>query len=149
MDYVAYNYFPPNKEEYIRGMVQAIFTSEIELTHLGKNDPPKKWSGNREELLNVLSQGNDKTNYAFARASNHKIEIDFSLGNCPESVASTISISGKSKESVEFLCLHFSKYVNSFLCISGQLGLGSGQKWAYILQNDLCPTSILEQVKNA
>ena len=75
MDYVAYNYFPPNKEEYIRGMVQAIFTSEIELTHLGKNDPPKKWSGNREELLNVLSQGNDKTNVSVVRTTLAEIDV--------------------------------------------------------------------------
>ncbi|AMJ73198.1 hypothetical protein [Alteromonas stellipolaris] len=149
MDFVAFNYFPPNKEEYIKGIAEAISASGIQLTHLGKNDPPRKWSGSAEEIYDVLSGGNDKTNYTFAKDSKNKVDIDFSLGNCPEAITSTISISGKSKEVVERLCLHFSKYVNSFLCISGQLGLGAAQQWTYLLQNDHCPASILDQVKNA
>jgi hypothetical protein len=149
MDYVAYNYFPPNKDEYVRGIVKAIYVSEIQLTHLGKSDPPRKWSGNSEEVYALLTRGNDKTNYTFAKDSKSKIEIDFSLGNFPEAVTSVISISGKNKELVELLCLHFAKHVNSFLCISGQLGLGPGQQWSYLMQSSNCPASILENKKNA
>jgi hypothetical protein len=149
MDFVAYNYFPPNELEYIQGIVEALSNSEVHLSHLGKNDPPKKWNGNSSEIIDVLRQGTDLTNYTFAKDAKNKLEIDFALGNYSEAVTSTISISGKSRELVEYVCLHFAKHVNSYLCISGQLGLGQTQAWSFLLQSDSCPASILEQVKNA
>ncbi len=149
MEFVAFNYFPPNNVECIEGVIKALSTSEIELTHLGINDPPKKWKGNLAEILDVLNQGKDMTNYTFAKDIINKVELDFALGNFPEAITSTISISGKNKDLIERVCLHFSKHVKSYLCISGQLGLGAQQSWSYLMQSIDCPTSILEQVKNA
>jgi hypothetical protein len=149
MEFVAYNYFPPNNVEYIQGIVEALSSSELQLSHLGKNDPPKKWKGSVTEIFDILQQGTDCTNYIFAKDSKNNLEIDFALGNFPEAVISTISISGKSKELVEQLCLHFANYVSSYLCISGQLGLGKSQSWSFLLESENCPISILEQVKNA
>lgn len=149
MEFVAYNYFPPSEVEYIQGIVEALSASEMQLSHLGKNDPPKKWNGEFSEILDVLQQGTDRTNYTFAKDSKNNLEIDFALGNFSEAVTSTISISGKSRRLVEQLSLHFAKYVNSYLCISGQLGLEQGQAWSFLLQSENCPASILEQVKNA
>jgi len=149
MDFVAYNYFPPNEVECIEGIAEAFSTSEIELTHLGKNDPPRKWKGSLDEIMGVLQQGKDMTNYTFAKDIKNKVELDFALGNFPEAITSTLSISGKDRERVERVCLHFAKYINSYLCISGRLGLGAQQSWSYLMQSNNCPASILEQVKNA
>jgi hypothetical protein len=149
MEFVAYNYFPPNKVEYIQGIVETLSNSGLQLSHLGKNDPPKKWKGSVTEIIELLQKGTDRTNYTFAKDSTNKLEIDFALGNFPEAVTSTISISGESKELVEKVCLHFAKYVGSYLCISGQLGLGQSQSWSFLLESENCPVSILEQVKNA
>lgn len=149
MEFVAYNYFPPNNVEYIQGIVEALSSSEVNLSHLGKNDSPIKWKGSTTEIIEVLQKGTDRTIYTFAKDTANNLEIDFALGNFPEAVTSTISISGNSKELVEKLCLHFAKYVGSYLCIAGKLGLGPSQSWSFLLENKNCPSSILEQVKNS
>ena len=60
MEFVAYNYFPPNNVEYIQGIVEALSSSEVNLSHLGKNDSPIKWKGSTTEIIEVLQKNTKK-----------------------------------------------------------------------------------------
>lgn len=147
MEYVAYNYFPnPAQEEYVI-IVDAIYSSAINISHLGKNDPPKKWAGNKGKFLDVLCQGADLKNYTFVRDNSNKIEFEIMLRNDPIWEFSTISMSGKNPETVKSLILHLAKNTDSFLCIFGQLGLGKDQNWEILIEHEKCPKSLREKIK--
>ena len=149
MNFVAYNYFKPNSRDHIDGIRQALGSSELELTHLGKSDPPKKWSGSVPEATEIIWKGSDMTNYTFARDTKNQIELDFALGNSTEAIVSSISVNGPDRKLVEDICLNFARQLDSFLCISGELGLGPQQSWSYLMQSKNCPPAILRQVENA
>ncbi len=147
MEYLAFNYFTaaPSDQE-LSLIAKAVYDSDLKITHLGKNDPPRKWNGTEEEFLEMLIKGDDSINYTHSRSKGNGVEIDFTINHDLEWESSTISISGTDKEFVESLCIHFSKYIASFMCISGQLGLGSNQKWNILLENNNCPISLREKV---
>jgi hypothetical protein len=149
MEYVAYNYFPTPSDLELERIANAVYESDLSLSHLGKNDPPKKWAGSKTEFLDVLRKGTDLTNYTHSRAKDNGVEIDFTIHNDPRWESSSISISGDNREYVESLCVQFSKHLNSYMCISGQLGLGSNQQWNILAESDQCPSSLREKVKNA
>jgi hypothetical protein len=147
MEYLAFNYFTAGPSDQELSLIaKAVYESDLTITHLGKNDPPRKWKGSEEEFLEIFIKGDDSTNYIFSRAKGHGIEIDFTINHDLEWETSSISISGKEKVYVESLCIHFSKYISSFMCISGQMGLGSNQKWNILLENNNCPISLKEKV---
>ena len=149
MEYVAFNYFPTPSDLELEYITDAIYESNLSLSHLGKNDPPKKWSGSKAEFLDILRKGTNLTNYTYSRAKDNGVEIDFTIHNDPRWESSSISISGKNREYVESLCIQFSKHLDSYVCISGQSGLGSSQQWSILAKSDKCPTSLWEKVKNA
>jgi len=147
MEYLTFNYFsaaPSNLELSL--IAKAVYESDLNISHLGKNDPPKKWGGSQLEFLEVLKKGDDSINYTFSRANENGVEIDFTINNDPVWESSTIAITGANKVYVESLCLHFSKYIESFICISGLMGLNSNQKWDILSKGNNCPASLIEKI---
>ena len=146
MDFVSYNYFPTPKGMGLSSITDGLFSSKICLSHLGKKDPPKKWNGGKTEFLSVLTSGSDLTNYTFGRDHILKIEIDFQIHHDPKWVHSIISIGGVNRELVESLSLHFVKYINSFLCISSQMGHGKPKVFRNLFQSEECPKFLLDRI---
>lgn len=149
MEYVAYNYFETPEEEAIDLIASAFFRHDFEISNAGKNDPPKKFKGGVNELSALIKDSTDLTNYTFLKSRNTNIEVTIEIHNDPRWEHSSFSISGPNREVVEEFCLSLNSSVNSYLCISGSMGLGSSQEWSFLYKNSACPPSILEQVSNA
>ena len=148
MEFVAYNYFKtPLKDEL--ASISAIIDSSLQISHAGKNDPPKKFNGNKEDIYTIMSEGTDSTSYTFLKDVSNDIEITIEIHNDIRWEHSTISISGQSKELVETICTKLNLAIESFLSISGVIGLGSSQVWSILHQSSNCPHTLLEQIKNA
>ena len=49
--FVLYVYVPTLAETEIRALLQSLAYAGFIVTHLGKNDPPRKWSGSRDEAI--------------------------------------------------------------------------------------------------
>ena len=149
MEYVAYNYFENPKAEAIDLIASAFVRPDFEISNAGKNDPPKKFKGGVNELSALIKESTDLTNYTFLKSRNAKIEVTIAIHNDPRWEHSSFSISGSDKEVVEAFCLSLNSSVNSYLCISGVMGLGSSQEWSFLYKNSACPSSLLEKVSNA
>ena len=149
MEYVAYNFFETPERESIIVIADALFHSCFTVSHASNNDPPKKFSGSKKDLVEIIISGNDLTNYTFLKSSTTKLEATIEIHNDPRWEHSTISVSGLSRESVEKFCLHLNQFVNSFLCISRELSAGSEQDWSFLFQGEECPALLLEQVNSA
>jgi len=48
---VAYIYAPSLSEEDIRNFVAAVSEAGLSIDRLGKSDPPRKWTGRRQNWL--------------------------------------------------------------------------------------------------
>jgi hypothetical protein len=149
MEYVAYNYFETPNEEAIDLIASAFVRPDFEISNAGKNDPPKKFKGGVNELSALIKDSADLTNYTFLKSRKTKIEVTIEIHNDPRWEHSSFSISGPHREAVEEFCLSLNDSVNSYLCISGAMGLGSSQDWSFLYKNTECPPSILERVSNA
>lgn len=149
MEYIAINYFETPNDEVIDLIASAFFRSDFEISNAGKNDPPKKFKGGVNELSALIKDSTDLTNYTFLASRNNKIGVTIEIHNDPRWEHSKFSISGPNKEVIEEFCLSLNSSVNSYLCISGDMELGSSQEWSFLYENSSCPPSILEQVSNA
>ncbi len=149
MEYVAYNYFETPDETGLEKIGLAFMHPDFGISHAGKNDPPKKFSGNELDLCALVKQGTNLTNYTFLKGRNNKLEVTIEIHNDPRWEHSTFSISGSSKEAVENLCVSLNNVVNSYLCISGVLEQGACQEWLIIHRSTDCPQMLLSQVSNA
>ncbi|MGB6137073.1 MAG: hypothetical protein WBG74_10875 [Shewanella sp.] len=149
MEYVAYNYFETPKDEALDLIASAFVRPDFEISNAGKNDPPKKFKGGVNELSALIKDSTDLTNFTFLKSRDKKIEVTIEIHNDPRWEYSTFSISGPIRIAVEEFCLSLNSAVNSYLCISGTMGLGASQEWSFLYKNSACPQSILEQVSNA
>ncbi len=148
MEFIAYNYFKtPHEAELIS--IAKIINLSLQISHAGKNDPPKKFSGHRKDICNIIKQKTNATNYTFLRDLANGIEMTIAIHNDSSWSHSTISISGKSKEKIEAICIKLNKALISFICISGVMNLGSTQAWSILYQSNDCPPDLLALIENA
>ena len=148
MEFVAYNYFKTPLEAELASIAE-IVDSSFQISHAGKNDPPGIFNGKKENIYKIISEGTEATNYTFLKDVANGLEMSIEIHNDPRWEYSTISISGRSKESVEDICTNLNQAIESFMCISGVLDLGASQAWSILHQSRNCPLGLLEKIKNA
>ena len=149
MTYVLFNYFETPDEATLFAIASFFCSSEIEISKAGKNDPPKQFNGNADELYTLLNEGKDLTNYTFIESRNLDIQATIEFHNDSRWEHSTISMSCSTKELLEALCRKLNESIVSYLCIVGESGKGSSQDWSVIYKSEDCPESILRLVENA
>jgi len=148
----SYNYFPSPRCNDLQIVADAIIFSGIRLSHVGKDDPPKKWNGNNKEFIKILEDSTDSTNYTFIRDIKAKIETTITIHNNPVWESSSISISGTDREYIEKICVKLAEYLNSYICIStekDEYDFSKNHDWKILYKNEKCPASLLKKIENA
>jgi len=83
MNNVAYIYPKRIAKDEIATFLDVLSTQGVMLTHLGKNDPPAKWSGDATLATEIILSGQDLTLWTFFRAIKLKIEGEIQIHRDP------------------------------------------------------------------
>ena len=73
MDVVAYLYFKTPETSEASTLFLAVLASGITLTHFGKNDPPKRWTGDFDAMCAQVLGQPEQNKWAFLRDKNSRV----------------------------------------------------------------------------
>lgn len=150
MDTVAYIYFNSPEKDSVIDLFKEIIKSGVNVTHFGRNDPPKKWNATPDEMNNELFKEEAETNkWCFLKDQKQKIEMTIHITYADNWSFSDIDISGKNKENTINIASHLAESINSYLCIQGSLGKGKDQKWNILYESKTCPKNIKDGINFA
>ena len=143
---VSYLYFEHPSKDQLTSLFSAIERVGYVWSHLGPDDPPKKFVGKIDETISRLCDGPDSINYAFARIANGDASLTFMIGKDQESWPhSTLSVSGETLELVDHIVELGLKSLSIYLAIEGRTDRGKNQRWTVIEKSSRCPDSLLER----
>lgn len=149
MEAIAYLYFPTPAPELVSMLLKDIISAGIVLTHAGRNDPPRKWSGDVTELTKLALEQHEDNKYVFLRDSNNKIGVSLQLFYDPRWGYSTLSFGSPTKEGCVDLAMKLSKKIDPYLCIQGISGGGKDQAWSVLYERNDCPSKLLSRIRKA
>ena len=144
--FILYVYVPALAVAEIRAMFQSLADTGHAVTHLGKNDPPKKWSGSREEATAMILAGTDLTLSTFVRDAKHRLDMTVEIHRDPRWQSSTISASMPEEVSLRILGEHLTAHIRSFAAILGRSGAGKDQRWQILHLADDCPSDLKAKI---
>ena|SRR5688572_4708027 len=142
MDSLLYVYVPLITAPEVRSLLQTLQDSGYSITHLGKKDPPKKWSGTPEEAEAIVLSGTDTTLYSFIRDAQRKLDMTIEIQRDVRWKNSTISVSLPSEEPLRSLGVTIAVRILSFAAILGRSGAGKDQAWQILHLSDDCPPEL-------
>lgn len=143
MALVAYIYFKtPDKESTI-DLFKNVINSGFNVSHFGRNDPPKKWNKNIESMNNELFKVESEVNkWCFLRDKSKKLEMTIHLTFDGRWTFSDISMSGKDNSNLKEFAARLAHEINAFLCIQGISEKGKDQVWNLLYEDQSCPEEI-------
>jgi hypothetical protein len=148
MSHCAYIYTPKFSETSVRSLISGLGEGGVTITHLGKSDPPKRWSGGEDAAVLQVVGGTDLTNWTFLRDANRWLDFSIELHRDPRWEHDTVSFSGPEaqvREAAEFLAHR----IDHYLVLFGLLGGGKAQAWRVISLGAGCPERLKRQFTNA
>ena len=146
MSFVLYLYVPALGETEVRSLLLSLAEIGYSVTHLGKKDPPKKWSGTREEAVASILSGRDLTLSTFIRDAGHRLDMTVEIRRDPRWNHSTISASLPEQASLRLLGETLFVRIRSFAAIVGRSGGGKDQAWSVLRVSEDCPPEIAANV---
>jgi hypothetical protein len=75
MTHILYAYIANPTTAQVGSFLRALLERGISISHLGKNDPPRKFGGDVEEAVSMVVTGTDLTNWTFARDAAQRLEF--------------------------------------------------------------------------
>ena len=144
MTFVLYVYVPAVSGTEVRSLFQSLVSAGFSITHLGKKDPPKKWSGTIEDAVTTILAGDDWT---FMRDAKRDFEMTIEIHSDPRWKHSTISASLPEEALLRSLGQSIITQVRSFASILGQSGAGKDQKWQILQLADDCPKELRSKIE--
>jgi len=142
MDPLLYVYAPLISAPEVHSLLQALQDSGYSITHLGKKDPPKKWSGTLEEAEATVLSGSDTTLYSHIRDANRRLDMTIEIHRDIRWKHSTISVSLPEEEPLRSLGACVAGRIRSFAIILGRSGAGKNQAWQVLRLSDDCPADL-------
>ena len=143
---VAYLYFAHPSKVQLTNLFSEIERAGLAWSHLGFDDPPKKFVGEVDETINTLCHGPDTTNYAFARIAKGDATLTFCIRKDSETwPQSSLSVSSTSFELVDQIVGVGLRVFEIYLAIQGRTDRGKNQEWTVIERSNQCPQDLLEQ----
>ena len=149
MEFVLYTYVPSIGQEEIKTFFSYFESMGFNLTHLGKRDNPKKWSGDLSTAIQIILEGNDSTNYSFFRDSKNKIDGDIQIHNDPRWGYDTISVSSPKQETLRSFGEELALRLEHYIVFDGTIGKGKEQIFNIISISEACPSIVKERIKTA
>ncbi|MEO0539001.1 MAG: hypothetical protein AAF215_34755 [Cyanobacteria bacterium P01_A01_bin.123] len=146
--FVLYIYIQHPDEVEIRKLFKLL--KGFEISHLGPTDPPKKFSGDVDEVIYTILECSDLASYTFAKVDEGKIEIDFEFRNKDERwTFSTISMSGKCERTLREIEVAIGRTLKTYMSILGLMDGGKDQKWSILTKAIDCPHDLLSRFSAA
>jgi len=140
--FVLYTYIQHPNEVEVRKLFNLLKSYEI--SHLGPNDPPKKFSGDVDEVVCSILECSDLTSYTFARVDEGKIEFTFEFRNNDDRWAfSTISMSGECKNDLREFEAAIRGTLRIYMSVLGLLEGDKDQEWEILTKATDCPHDLL------
>jgi len=149
MSHCAFIYTPHLKESDIHLWLEVLSAIGVTITHLGKSDPPKRWTGDHGSALAAILTGNDLTNYTFLRDNTAHIHFDIQLHRDPRWESDTISFSGGAGSRLTEIANKISESLTCYAAIVGISGGGKNQEWQIVHLSPDCPTSLRNKFTKA
>lgn len=119
------------------------------MTHIGKSDPPRKFSGETDEAVSITLRGTDLTNYTFMRDAPKRLDMDIQIHNDPRWLHSTVSASCADVSVLETVQRAVAESMDLFLFIRGTSGLGKDQPWEVLHVGVQCPAELRDKFSTA
>ena len=139
---VVYAYIGKPDAPQIERLLESLKDHGVTLTHLGKNDPPRKFAGDVQAALSMVLAGKDLTNYTFMRDSGKHLDLSIQIHNDPQWSHSTISASCSEGNGLESVCGAVLASLELCLLIRGTLGFGKEQSWEILHLGENCPEEL-------
>jgi hypothetical protein len=149
MNHCAYIYTPPLSEVGIRLFLTGLRAAGVSLTHLGHNDPPRRWSGDDESATSQILGAPDLIGWTFPRDSKIGLGLSVEMHRDPSWGHDTISLSGAPERQIEQVAEAIADSTPHFAAILGVTGGGKEQVWRIIRMSSECPDRLRRQFTNA
>jgi hypothetical protein len=139
MSHVLYAYIAKPTIAQVGSFLRALLERGISISHLGKNDPPRKFSGEVEEAVSMVFTGNDLTNWTHGRDAARKLYFSFQIHHDPRWTHSTVSVSCPDTVALAIVAEVAATAFDSFITIQGVLGQDKEQVWNIVHITEKCP----------
>jgi hypothetical protein len=149
MSHCAFIFTRHLTDEDVRLCLELLSAINVKITHLGKNDPPKRWAGDMEEVLAVILNGTDLTNSTFLRDSTARLHIGIDLYRDPRWDSDTLSFSGVATPRLIDIARKLAEGLPCYAAIVGVSGGGKDQDWHIVHLSPDCPPGLRSKIPNA
>jgi len=122
--------------------MEVLQESEFKISHLGKSDPPRKWTGDVHDAAEMIITGSDLTNWTFMRDSGHKFSLHTEIHDDPRWAYSSISASMPDEAILGAFGKRLSSRIRTFAAIMGKSGAGKDQNWKVLHLSADCPSNL-------
>ena len=140
--YVAFIYTPSLDSVAIEALLVAIQSNGATISHLGKSDPPRKWTRSLQDAIAEVANGPNLTNTTFIRASQRNIGITIDQHRDERWTHDTISIDGPDEVALRNMASTIGNVIGAYLVITGTQGGGKNQDWNIVSRSPECPPGI-------
>jgi hypothetical protein len=117
----------------------------VAISHLGKNDPPRRWSGSDESAASQILGAAESPNWTFLRDAKAGLDFTIELQRDSRWEHDTVSLTGVPEERVQQVAHAIARCVPYFVAIVGVVGGGKDQAWKVLCLSPDCPDSLRRQ----
>lgn len=139
MSHVIYVYIEKPTTAQVGNFLRSLNGHGISISHLGKNDPPRKFDGSVDEAVNMAFCGRDLTDYTFARDAARKLGFSIQIHHDPRWTHSTVSASCPDTSVLDFVVDSAVASFDFFIAVRGTLDIGKEQHWNILHVTERCP----------
>ena len=142
MSHVLYAYIAKPTTTQVSSFLRALADRGVVISHLGKNDPPRKFAGSIDQAVSMVFSGRELTDWTFARDAARKLDFDFKIYHDPRWTHSTVSASCSDKAILGVVADSAAKAFDLFITIRGVCSGGKEQAWEVVAVTEKCPDEL-------
>ncbi|MDX1964679.1 MAG: hypothetical protein SFX18_16130 [Pirellulales bacterium] len=139
MSHVLYAYIAKPTAARVCSFFRSLQERGVSISHLGKSDPPRKFSGSVEDAVSMVFSGTDLTDSTFSRDEAQRLGLDFEIHHDPRWTHSTVSASCPDTAVLGVVAQSAATAFDLFIAIRGVSGEGKGQPWEVVHVTERCP----------
>lgn len=140
--HVAFIYTPALNSVAIEAFFVAMQSKGATISHLGKSDPPKKWTRSLKDAIAVVANGPNLTNTTFARSIEKGIGVTIDLHRDERWTHDTIAIDGPDEFALRDLACTIGDAIGAYVVMTGTAGGGKNQDWNIVSRRPDCPPGL-------
>jgi hypothetical protein len=146
MTAIAYLYLPTPPHDGVSEIFESILASGVSVSHFGRNDPPRKWNGDVQDMAQLVLEQPELNKYVFMRDKTNAIELTVELFYDSRWSYSTISLGPSLRQTVTSVATKLAARLNPYLCIEGTSSAGKDQSWHLLHKRKDCPKGVIDGI---